>query len=148
MFCAKCGKQMNEREEILGDGCLHIIGSCFECNIQKDIGIVVEGGMIPAEYVQHDSVPHNEVQNVSYEPRRNRVKKKDSALSVIAFVFAIITFMMPVILAVVFGFVAFILALIDLGIHNDNERHLGSWIALVVCVLIGIVVWGSCSSVF
>lgn len=68
MFCGKCGKPMSEREEILSDGCLHVIGSCFECNIQKDIGIVVEDGLIPAENESNYSMPHTHefVESPSY----------------------------------------------------------------------------------
>lgn len=133
MFCAKCGKQMSEREEILGDGCLHIIGSCFECNIQKDIGIVVEGGMIPTEYVQHNNVQYNEAQNISYEPRRNRVKKKDSALSTIACAFSFFSIFMPIILAILFVVSAFVIAVVDLGIYEEDKKHIGSWLSFVFC---------------
>jgi len=58
MFCAKCGKQMSEREEMLKDGVIHIIASCYDCNVQKDIGTVTDETtpMYNRQYVMPEKV--------------------------------------------------------------------------------------------
>lgn len=66
-------------------------------------------------------------------------KKKDSVLSIIAAVFALLAICSK--LAIITMPIAFILAVIDLiiGACGDGKRHLGSWFALAVD-LIGLVV--------
>ena len=142
MYCEKCGKQMSEREEILGDGFLHIIGSCFECNIQKDMGVVVEGGVIPTENVSMNNAYVQETQIYNVQQRSVKVKKKDSVLSTIACVFSFVSFFLPIILAIFFVIAAFIIAVIDLAINEDGKKHIGSWLALVFCVIIALLIWG------
>lgn len=55
-----------------------------------------------------------------------KAARKDSALSIWAVVLSLFG---------ITSFIAFILALVDLGINDKTKRHLGSWVALVFCVL-------------
>lgn len=55
-----------------------------------------------------------------------KAARQDSALSIWAVVLSLFG---------ITSFIAFILALVDLGINDKKKRHLGSWVALAFCVL-------------
>lgn len=58
-------------------------------------------------------------------------KKKDSKLSIWAAIFGFFT---------ITSFIGFILAILDLFVYkNDNERHLGSYFAIISFVLCSIM---------
>jgi len=141
MFCGKCGKPMSEREEILSDGCLHVIGSCFECNIQKDIGIVGEDGLIPTENVPMNNIYIQKTQMYNVQQGNAKAKKKDSALSTIACVFSFVSFFIPIFIAIIYVAAAFAVAVVDLAIHDDKKKHIGSWLALVFCFFVTLLIW-------
>ena len=60
-------------------------------------------------------------------------KKKDSPLSIVAAVLAFFS------VAPYIGYVAFILAVIDLGLNNKTFRHLGSWFTIVFVIFVAIL---------
>lgn len=67
MFCGKCGKPMSEREEMLKDGKMHIIAACFDCNVQKDIGVIGEEECV----MPIENIPINNMHNQT-TPMYNR----------------------------------------------------------------------------
>jgi hypothetical protein len=84
MFCAKCGKQMSERQEKLNDGKIHIIASCFGCNVQKDIGTVTDETVPMYQNApRYNARPEKVVQEV-------RIKKGVNWGEVVAMVVALI----------------------------------------------------------
>lgn len=62
------------------------------------------------------------------------VQKKNSTLSVCACVFAIFTCTLPI---------AFILALIDLGLKDKTKKHTGSWFAVIWSIIAAIILFAS-----
>lgn len=60
--------------------------------------------------------------------------KENSALSIWAIVLSLFG---------ITSFIAFILALVDLGINDKTKKHLGSWVALVFCAIYLIIGGGT-----
>lgn len=79
--------------------------------------------------------------NANNQVNRN-AKKSDSPLSITACVLSGVAFILPLpfLVAILLFFLAFLFALIDLGINNKTQRHVGSGVALVFCVLVTILI--------
>lgn len=84
-----------------------------------------------ATFCPNCGVPLNEdKKNVENDDKKNEkksVRKRDSTLSILAAIFAIFVCTLPV---------AIILAIIDVSLpKKENERHIGSWFALIVGII-------------
>lgn len=118
MKCTKCNQEMRIGTEQVGvDGnklpVFHRFGYCDNCKIKIDLDIA-----------------QNNQSN-----QGNREQPKHSTLSIIATVLAIFSCTSPI---------AFILALIDLGMAyggkgKKNEKHIGSWFAIIFFIFLAIV---------
>ena len=122
MFCSKCGKKVSFFYEELGlDANKKMMYKKFEkcknCNTVKEV---------PLDYGVKQ-----------YQPRES---KKDSVLSLLACIFAGISFIaveffgasgLLALLFILFDITGAILGIIDLAIYNKKYRHVGSIVALV-----------------
>lgn len=81
--------------------------------------------------------------DLDYRPINNPVRKGDSPLSITACVLSGVAFIipLPVFVAIILMFLAFLFALIDLGINNKTQRHVGSGVALVFVAIAVVVVF-------
>lgn len=80
--------------------------------------------------------PNCGFQFVSVAPQQQK-EKKDSVLSIIACVIAgvAVLFPLPIFLSALMVLVGLIIGLVDIGINEKEKRHLGSWFAIIVCII-------------
>ena len=76
-------------------------------------------------------------------PQVNNVKKKDSVMSIVACVMAGVSCLLPPPAIISFPLIlaGLIVGLIDLCKYTKNERHIGSWFAMIFGVLALILVF-------
>lgn len=121
--CKKCGYEMGDREMF-----------CPKCGERQDEHT--------GNSTNNDSF--KEIERVSKRVKTNnygKVKKKDSPLSFVACVLAGVAFIfpLPIIISIPLYFIAFILAVVDFGINNKTQRHIGSGVAIIFCVVVAIM---------
>lgn len=124
--CTKCGYEM-------GDSTMF----CPKCGAKQDNYSKGE-----KESAKLSSSSFNETVERVYNSNSisNTAKKSNSPLSVTACVLSGVAFIIPIpfFVSILMYFLAFIFALIDLGINNKEQRHFGSGVALMFCTIITI----------
>lgn len=120
MYCMKCGKKVSFYYEEVGlDENKKMLYNKFEkcknCNTVKQV---------PLDY----GVPQ-------YKPRET---KKETALSLIASAFCLFALVipLPVIILFLLNLTSIILAIIDVCINDKTKGHGGSWVSIIICVIV------------
>ena len=121
MFCGKCGKKVCFLYEELGlDENKKMLYKKFQkC---KTCNEIIE---VPLDYPPQPQ----------YKPRE---VKKESVLSIIASAFCAVALIipLPIILLFLLNLTAIILAIIDVSINDKTKKHAGSWVSIIVCVVV------------
>ena len=115
MFCKNCGKQIDDDSSFCPN-CGLATGKSSNTNTQT------------TQYTQNEPV-------VKAERNLKETKKKDSILSVVAAVFALLGW----ISYALFAYIGLIIAIVDLALapkENPKCRHLGSYFAIVIVIIV------------